>query len=177
MLSRKTNMHTALPIVNGAGAAYGPVRSRTSGDRKATATRDSRIHRNPASSWIRPDAKVQVPTKIDRIAPSGTLAQIMLFSLCPDKLVGLSGKMDRRTLPAIWLKKIPEAACFRTVFTVTSDLNMEALAAADPQIIIDIGEKKDTIVQDMDSIPAATRHPCRLHRGQAWTKRRPAIRR
>lgn len=94
--------------------------------------------------------KVQIPVQIDRIAPSGSLAQIMLFALCPDKLVGLSGKWsaDASGYLAEKYLKLPVFGQFYG----TSDLNKEALAAANPQLIIDIGEKKSSIVEDMDSI-------------------------
>jgi len=94
--------------------------------------------------------KVEIPAQIDRIAPSGSLAQIVLFALAPDKLVGLSGKWSDDA--ATYLdQKYLDLPVFGQ-FYGAEDLNMEALAAADPQLIIDIGEKKDTIVEDMDSI-------------------------
>ena len=34
--------------------------------------------------------EVEVPAQIDKVALSGPLAQIVLFALCPDKLVGVS---------------------------------------------------------------------------------------
>ena len=34
---------------------------------------------------------VELPKQIDRIAPSGGLAQMALFAIAPDKLVGISG--------------------------------------------------------------------------------------
>ena len=38
--------------------------------------------------------EVEVSAKITRIVPSGPMAQIVLFSLAPDLLVGLSGKWN-----------------------------------------------------------------------------------
>ncbi|MDF2936691.1 MAG: ABC-type Fe3+-hydroxamate transport system, periplasmic component [Paenibacillaceae bacterium] len=94
--------------------------------------------------------KVEIPTGIDRIAPSGQLAQMVLFALAPDKLVGLSNKwsgdagafMDDKYL------KLPVFGQFYG----SANLNKEALAAAKPQLIIDIGEKKSSIVEDMDGV-------------------------
>lgn len=37
---------------------------------------------------------VELPAQIDRIAPSGPMAQIVLFALCPDKFVGLASEWD-----------------------------------------------------------------------------------
>ncbi|MDR0551584.1 MAG: ABC transporter substrate-binding protein, partial [Spirochaetaceae bacterium] len=45
----------------------------------------------PASVRVWTDSAgrvVEVPAKIERIAPSGPLAQIILYSLCPDKVIG-----------------------------------------------------------------------------------------
>ena len=38
--------------------------------------------------------KVTVPTNITKVALSGPLAQIVLFAICPDKIVGVSSKWD-----------------------------------------------------------------------------------
>ena len=38
--------------------------------------------------------EVTVPTQIDKVAISGPLAQIVVFALCPDKLVGVANEWD-----------------------------------------------------------------------------------
>lgn len=94
--------------------------------------------------------KVDIPKHVQRIAPSGQLAQIVLFSLAPDKLVGLSGKWSQEA-GAYMDDKYLKLPVFGQ-FYGSANLNKEALAAAKPQLIIDIGEKKSTIVEDMDSV-------------------------
>ncbi len=42
---------------------------------------------------------VEFPKRIDRIAPSGGLAQMALFAIAPDKLVGVSGQWKNTALP------------------------------------------------------------------------------
>ena len=37
---------------------------------------------------------VELPAAIDKVAVSGPLAQIVLFALCPDKLVGIASPWD-----------------------------------------------------------------------------------
>jgi iron complex transport system substrate-binding protein len=94
--------------------------------------------------------KVEIPKNVERIAPSGQLAQMVLFALAPDKLVGLSNKWSQDAgiyMDAKYLK-LPVFGQFYG----SANLNMEALAAAKPQLIIDIGEKKSSIVEDMDSV-------------------------
>lgn len=94
--------------------------------------------------------KVDIPKQVDKIAPSGQLAQIVLFSLAPDKLVGLSNKWSQDA-EAFLNSKYLQLPVFGQ-FYGSADLNKEALAAAKPQLIIDIGEKKSSIVEDMDSV-------------------------
>ena len=38
--------------------------------------------------------EVELPAQIDKVAVSGPLAQIVLFALCPDKLVGIANEWD-----------------------------------------------------------------------------------
>lgn len=93
---------------------------------------------------------VEVPANITRIAPSGGLAQIFLFALAPEYFIGLA---------SAWM---PEAEEFMgdyyslpvlgNLYGGSSDLNLEEIAAQDPQLIIDVGEAKSTIVEDMDAI-------------------------
>lgn len=93
---------------------------------------------------------VQVPKDIERLAPSGTTAQIVTFALAPDAFVGLSGKWGTNA-GAYLDEKYMNLPVFGQ-FYGSEDLNLEALAAADPQVIIDVGEKKSGISKDMDEI-------------------------
>jgi iron complex transport system substrate-binding protein len=94
--------------------------------------------------------EVQVPTKIVRIAASGSMAQIVLFALAPDMLVGTASKWSPSAEPYIDAKyyNLPVIGQFYGV----DDLNLEEIARLAPQIIIDVGEPKGTIVEDMDGI-------------------------
>lgn len=94
--------------------------------------------------------KVKLPKNIKRIAPSGTMAQIVLFAIAPDEMVGLSGKWAT-SADLILDQKYLQLPVFGQ-FYGSKDLNMEALAAAKPQVIIDIGEKKDSVKEDMDQM-------------------------
>lgn len=102
--------------------------------------------------------KVEIPTNITKIAPSGPLAQVFLYSLCPDKLVGLSGKFADSVKPYID-QKYWNLPVFGQFYGKNVNLNIEALAAAHPQIIIDIGEKKATEKADMDGVQQQTGIP------------------
>lgn len=101
---------------------------------------------------------VELPAKITRIAPSGALAQIILYTLCPDRVMGWASEFSasqKKYIDAVhWSKPV-----FGQFYGRGSSLNMEALIAAAPDIIIDLGERKASIKEDMDGIQAQTGIP------------------
>lgn len=101
---------------------------------------------------------VSVPVKIERVAPSGSVAQLMLLTLAPELLVGLSNMPDAAQLEYLpdGIDKLP---VFGQFYGGKSNLNMESLISADPQIIIDLGEKKKSAGEDMDSVQEQTGIP------------------
>jgi len=100
---------------------------------------------------------VRIPEKPERIAPSGGLAQIVLYTLCPDKIMGLSGRFTD-TQKKYFPEKYWDLPVFGQ-FYGTADLNMEAIVEAKPDLIIDIGEAKASIKEDLDSIQERTGLP------------------
>jgi len=102
--------------------------------------------------------QVTVPVHITRIVPSGPLAQMMLFALAPDKLVGLSSEWSD-TAQGLIDEKYTGLTVLGQLYGGSSDLNVEQLAKADPQVIIDVGEDKSTIADDMDTIEKQTGIP------------------
>lgn len=92
---------------------------------------------------------VEVPQHIARMVASGATAQIYLFAVAPEKLVALS---------TVWT---PEASAYVGAYADlpvlgqlygSRDLNLESLAALAPEVIIDVGEAKGSIAQDMDDL-------------------------
>jgi len=94
--------------------------------------------------------EVEIPANIERIAPSGAVAQIVLFSIAPDKMVGLANDWSE-TAKEFISNEYLDMPTFGQIYG-TEDLSLEAIAAADPQVIIDIGEAKGTIAEDLDAI-------------------------
>ncbi|MEG0767284.1 MAG: hypothetical protein RR482_06165 [Clostridia bacterium] len=84
--------------------------------------------------------EVEVPVQIDRIAPSGKMAHIVLYALSPEKFVCLSNPWTRQAEQYF----DPQFLNLPVVgqFYGESALNREALAAAAPQVIIDLGQRK-----------------------------------
>ncbi|OJG92512.1 hypothetical protein RV15_GL002937 [Enterococcus silesiacus] len=97
------------------------------------------------------DREVVIPAKIKKIAPSGPLAQIVLYTNSPDLLVGLASPFSTEAKEFIDKKyqSLPE---FGQFYGKNASLNMEALSAAEPDVIIDIGEVKKTVKEDMDNL-------------------------
>lgn len=44
------------------------------------------------------DREVEIPTQIDKVAASGVPAQMVLFTVCPDKMVGLARQFSEKNL-------------------------------------------------------------------------------
>ncbi len=95
--------------------------------------------------------EVQIPLEINSIAPSGPLAQIVLYTACPDKLAGIAVSFTDNAKQLIDEKywKLPK---FGQFYGKNANLNMEALIAAAPDVIVDVGEAKETVKEDMDSL-------------------------
>jgi len=102
--------------------------------------------------------QVELPKHIARVAPSGSVAQMILYTLAPDTLVGWSsnpGGEIAAYLPEKY-RSLPE---FGQFYGGRGTLNMEALIAADPQVIIDMGDMKSSHKEDMDDIQNRTGIP------------------
>lgn len=101
--------------------------------------------------------KVEIPAKINAIVPSGPLAQIVLFAIVPEMFVGLAYDWNDTAegiIPDEYLS-LP----FLGQLYGSADLSVEELALCAPQLIIDIGEAKKSIVEDMDALQKQTMIP------------------
>ena len=103
--------------------------------------------------------EVSLPAVLKKIAPSGPLAQIVLYTAVPDKLVGVARPFSKAAAGYID-KKVLELPEFGQFYGKNANLNMEALLKAAPNVIIDIGEKKKTINEDMDKLQEQLGIPC-----------------
>lgn len=95
--------------------------------------------------------EVELPAKIERICPSGHTAQQVLLTMAPDMMVGLSQPLNDEQL-AIFGDKFADYPVFGAVLGAKDDLNREAVAAADPQVIIDTGEVKKDSKESLDAL-------------------------
>lgn len=101
---------------------------------------------------------VIVPEKIERIAVSGTLAQVYVYPLCAELMVGFCSPFTeeaRKYIPEEYFD-LPELG---QLYDLNKVLDLEALLAADPQVVIDLGESKDNMAQELDQLSEQTGVP------------------
>ncbi|MDO4841308.1 MAG: ABC transporter substrate-binding protein [Phoenicibacter congonensis] len=102
--------------------------------------------------------EVALPKNITTVSPSGAYAQILLATLCPDKLVSLSGtfsKSQMKYLPS----RLADLPALGKLYGQSGNLNYESLIKLSPDIIIDVGERKSSIEEDMDGLQEKTGIP------------------
>ena len=102
--------------------------------------------------------QVTVPANVEKIAISGPLAQIVVFALAPDKLVGIANAWDESASEFLD-KKYYELPILGQLYGGKGEMNLETLLAAAPDVVIDVGEPKGSIVEDMDALQEQTGIP------------------
>jgi iron complex transport system substrate-binding protein len=102
--------------------------------------------------------QVEVPVEINRIAVSGPLAQIVLFALAPDKLVGIATEWTKEAeqyLDPVYY----QLPVLGQLYGGKGEMNLEELLHESPQLVIDVGEPKKTIVEDLAKLQEQTGLP------------------
>ncbi|MGI6229763.1 MAG: ABC transporter substrate-binding protein [Tractidigestivibacter sp.] len=95
--------------------------------------------------------EVEIPTNVQKVAVAGPPAQQVMLTMDSSKLCGLATELTdaQKTYFGEDLANLP---VFGQIYGGKGDFNKEAVAEAAPDLIIDIGEAKDTIVEDMDAL-------------------------
>lgn len=99
--------------------------------------------------------EVELPANITAVAPSGHTANQILLTFSPEKLVCLSQELTEEQLKyidddgSLGLVDLPITGA---AFGAKGDMNKESVAAAAPQVIIDTGEPKDGLAEDLDAL-------------------------
>lgn len=101
---------------------------------------------------------VEIPAEIKSIVPTAPLGQTILFAIAPDMMVGLASKWDS-ACEGIIPEKYWSLPYFGQLY-VGGDLNVESLALAAPDIVIDIGEMKKSTKEDLDALQTQLGIPC-----------------
>ncbi|MBR2522635.1 MAG: ABC transporter substrate-binding protein [Coriobacteriales bacterium] len=102
---------------------------------------------------------VELPANIERVAVTGPISQMAMLTLAPEKLVGLSNELSAAEIKYVG-SEYANLPILGQIYGGKGDFNKEAVANADPQVIIDIGEAKKSIVEDLDAIQDSTGIPC-----------------
>lgn len=102
--------------------------------------------------------EVELPANITRVAPSGPAAQMILYSLAPDSLIGW-GTKPSEVQKQYMDEKYWSLPVFGQFYGKSNTLNLEALIEADPQVIIDLGDKKASHKEDMTGVQEQTGIP------------------
>lgn len=99
-----------------------------------------------------------IPAEITKIAITGPLSQVYILPLAGDMLVGVSNEFSEDA--ALYL---PEAIFTKAeigqLYGGKGEMDLEALLAAAPDIVIDIGEPKGTIGDDLTALTEQTGIP------------------
>ena len=93
---------------------------------------------------------LELPDQIERVAVSGPYAQIVLFALAPDMLVGLSSAWDDEAREIAG--EYADLPVLGQLYGGKGNMNLEQIAATAPQIVLDIGETKDDMGEDLSAL-------------------------
>lgn len=101
--------------------------------------------------------QVEIPAHLTKVAPSGAVAQMIIYAVAPDKLGCWAGRLGEKQ--KAYMDKKYHTLPVTGHFYGKGDLSMEALIEASPQVIIDLGNKKDGMEEDLDNIQRQTGIP------------------
>lgn len=101
---------------------------------------------------------VSLPVQIETIAISGPLSQIYILPLAGDMLVGVSNAYTEDAAPYL-PSYIWEKTEIGQLYGGKGEMDLEALLAADPDVVIDIGEPKKTTADDLTALTEQTGIP------------------
>ena len=102
---------------------------------------------------------VELPAEITRIAPSGAAANMFLAAAAPEYLVSISDALTEAQKPYLdaALSALPVTG---SLYGGKGDANLEAILAAAPQLIIDMGDQRGDTAELLDALQAQIGIPC-----------------
>lgn len=102
--------------------------------------------------------EVEVPAEIDAIAPSGSIAQMILYTLCWEKMIALSTELS--SLQTVYFREeCADLPILGQFYGGGDTLNYEEIIKANPDVIIDVGEVKDSLAEDVETLQERTGIP------------------
>ena len=124
------------------------------------ATTDEKVEASQGETRIFTDScgrEGEIPVNLTQVAPSGSVAQMIIYAVAPDKLTCLAGKLGDEQ--KAYIPEKYQSLPVTGQFYGKGDLNKEALIEAAPQVIIDLGDKKEGMAEDLDHIQEQTGIP------------------
>lgn len=104
--------------------------------------------------------EIEITEEITAIVPSGQLAQVMLLGVAPDLMVGLGGKLyDDMAEYIPDYDRLSQLTYFGTVLGA-ADLDVEALASTNAQLVIDMGYTKNGYEEELATTEELTGITC-----------------
>ena len=104
--------------------------------------------------------EIEISEPLTGIVPSGQLAQVILLGVAPDLMVGLGGKLSDDMAPYIPdYDRLSQLTYFGTVLGA-EDLDVEALASTNAQLVIDMGYTKSGYEETLAATQELTGIPC-----------------
>lgn len=94
---------------------------------------------------------VEIPAKIEKISATGPTAQLALFALCPEKLAGLAVPWDSSAMEYLDASYF-DLPVFGQLYGGKGELNLETLLQSGTELILDIGEAKDGLADELDTL-------------------------
>lgn len=102
--------------------------------------------------------EVEIPADITRVAPSGNVANMFMLSIAPEYMVCISNEIHEEQEP-YFLEGIADLPITGQLYGSKSTLNLEQLLSTEPQVIIDIGDYKKGMEEDLDALQQQTGLP------------------
>ena len=102
---------------------------------------------------------VEIPAKVTKVAPSGAVATMMLSAIAPEYMCNVNSApsaSQMEYLPPV-LASLPATG---QLYGGKSTLNYEELIALGAEILIDMGDYKKGIAEDLDALQAQIGIPC-----------------
>ena len=94
---------------------------------------------------------LSLPDSITRMAVTGQYAQIVGFALAPDTLVGLVSEWDAGS-EAYIDEQYQSLPLLGQLYGGKGNMNLEQIALSAPQIVLDVGETKQGVAEDLDAL-------------------------
>ncbi len=102
---------------------------------------------------------VELPAKITKAAPSGNVATMMFSCIAPEYMCNMNSELtasQAQYLPGI-LQGLPATG---QLYGGKATLNYEELIATGAQVLVDLGDYKKGIAEDLDALQAQIGIPC-----------------